>query len=131
MGPLTKRQKRARLQLVGSTNGRFRKLPRKEEPSIITSTEIANDAEITVNIEQQDDSETLETMELTKVSETTKVTKETLQASFPIQWNQNNDISSRGKYWGVSRTVKYYRDKQASKKKNGSHEITDFFIKST
>ncbi|KAI7852886.1 hypothetical protein BDC45DRAFT_570784 [Circinella umbellata] len=129
MGPLTKRQKRARLQLVGSTNGRFRKLPRKEEP--IIPCEISNDVEITVKEQQDDDSEILKTKELTKVSETTKVTKETIQASFPIQWNENTDIPSRGKYWGDSRTIKYYRDKQASKKKNGSYEITDFFKKST
>lgn len=124
MPSLTKRQKRARQQLKNSVNGRFQKLIRIEESN---SIEISNDSEITTG--EQDDLEILATPEVTEPIEMTKVTKEAVQPHFPIEWNQSKYTSSRGKYWGTSRTSKYCRDNQAAKKKKGSHEITDFFNK--
>lgn len=124
MSPLTKRQKRARQQLKNSPNGRFQKIIRIEESN---STKVSNDSGITTGA--QDDLEILATSEVTEPIEMTNVIKEAVQPRFPIKWSQNKCTSSRGKYWGTSRNSKYYRDNQASKKKRGSHEITDFFNK--
>ncbi|KAG2216151.1 hypothetical protein INT45_008911 [Circinella minor] len=122
MGPLTKQQKRVREQLKYSTNGRFTKLPHTEE---INVTDISSNSEISV----ENDFEIFTALEVEEEREVAKVIKEDLKPSFPIKWNESEASSSRGKYWGNSRTIKYYREEQALKKKKGSHKITDFFKK--
>ncbi|KAG2207326.1 hypothetical protein INT45_012432 [Circinella minor] len=122
MGPLTKQQKRVREQLKYSTNGRFTKLPRTEENNV---TETSNNSEIPL----EDDFQILATLEVDEAPELDEVIIEDPKPIFPIKWDKSDNISSRGKYWGNSRNIKYYREEQALKKKEGSHEITDFFKK--
>ncbi|KAG2226938.1 hypothetical protein INT45_010217 [Circinella minor] len=122
MGPLTKRQKRAHEQLKNSTDGRFKKLACIEENNV---TNVSNNSEISV----EDDFEILAGLEVEEAPEVDGVLEEESKPSFPIKWKESEATSSRGKYWGTSRTVKYYDNKQALKKKKGSHEITDFFKK--
>ncbi|KAG2216159.1 hypothetical protein INT45_008919, partial [Circinella minor] len=122
MGPLTKKQKRAHEQLKNSTDGRFKKLARTIEHNI---TNVFNNSEISV----EDDFQILAAFEVEEAPEIDEVLEKDSKPSFPIKWRESEATSSRGKYWGTSRTVKYYHDKQALKKKKGSHEITDFFKK--
>ena len=122
MGPLTKQQKRVREQLKYSTNGRFTKLPRTEENNV---TETSNNSEIPL----EDDFQILATLEVDEAPELDEVIIEDPKPIFPIKWDKSDNISSHGKYWGNSRNIKYYREEQALKKKEGSHEITDFFKK--
>ncbi|KAG2216239.1 hypothetical protein INT45_002781 [Circinella minor] len=122
MGPLTKKQKHAREQLKNSTDGCFKKLARTEEHII---TNVSNNLEISV----EDDFQILAALEVEEIPEVDEVLEEDSKPSFPIKWKESEAKSSRGKYWGTSRTVKYYHDKQALKKKKGRHEITDFFKK--
>ncbi|KAG2218004.1 hypothetical protein INT45_001547, partial [Circinella minor] len=112
MGPLTKQQKRVREQLKNSTNGRFTKLSRTEENN---QPEILDDSETTV----EDDFEILATLEVTEATESAEVIRENSKPIFPIKWNESEATSSRGKYWGNSKNIKYYREEQALKKKKG------------
>ena len=122
MGPLTKQQKRVREQLKNSTNGRFTKLVRTEENN---EHEILDDSETTV----EDDFEILAALEVSEAIEPAEVIRDNTKPIYPIKWNESEASSSRGKYWGNSKNIKYYREEQALKKKKGSHEITDFFKK--
>ncbi|KAI7846884.1 hypothetical protein BDC45DRAFT_542421 [Circinella umbellata] len=112
MGPLTKQQKRVREQLKNSTNGRFTKLARTEEDNV---TNVSNNSEISV----EDDFEILAGLEVEEAPELEEVLEEDSKPSFPIKWKESEATSSRGKYWGTSRTLKYYHHKQALKKKEG------------
>ena len=76
MGPLTKKQKRAREQLKNSTEDDF---------EILAALEVEEAPEV-------DD----------------EVIEEDLKPSFPIKWKDSEATTSRAKYWGTSRTVKYY-----------------------
>ena len=106
MGGLNKRQKRAREQQKDSKYNRFQKVARIEEDVINVTEENSNDFEVLAE---------LQSVEITPTS------------PIPIKYNKELEAGSRGKYWGNSRTVKYYREKQANEKKKGSMEITAFF----
>ena len=122
MGPLTKKQKCAREQLKNSNDGRFKKLAHREENNV---TEISNNSEIP----PEDDFEILAILEVDEEPELADIIVEDPKPIFPIKWDKSDNTSSRGKYWGNSRNIKYYREEQALKKKKGSYEITDFFKK--
>ena len=122
MGPLTKKQKRACEQLKHSNDGRFKKLACREENNV---PEISNNSEIP----PEDDFQILATLEVDEEPELEDIIVEDPKPIFPIKWDKSDNTSSRGKYWGNSRNIKYYREEQALKKKKGSHKITDFFKK--
>ncbi|KAG2214628.1 hypothetical protein INT45_003980 [Circinella minor] len=105
MGALNKRQKRAREQQKNSKNNRFQKVARIEE-------------DVNVTEEDSNDFEALAELQSVEI---------TLPSPIPIKYNKEVEAGSRGKYWGNSRTVKYYHEKQANEKKKGSMEITAFF----
>ncbi|KAG2213283.1 hypothetical protein INT45_008737 [Circinella minor] len=48
-------------------------------------------------------------------------------STIPIKYNKEVEAASHGKYWGNSKNIKYYHEKQAKEKKKGSMEITAFF----
>ena len=103
MPPRTKRQKLAHKQKAGSAGGRFGTVPRANEtslPSPIDESEV-NDFEI---LEEAPENPT-----------------------FNIEWNDNAEPRSRGKYWGNGVSTKYNRAKRAAEKAKGSHPITKFF----
>ena len=105
MGGLNKRQKRAREQQKDSKYNRFQKVARIKE-------------DVTVTEENSNDFEVLAELQSVEITPTSPI---------PIKYNKELEAGSRGKYWGNSRTVKYYHEKQANEKKKGSIEISAFF----
>ena len=56
-----------------------------------------------------------------------QLSETTTMYSIPIKYNKEAEAGSRGRYWGNSRNIKYYRENQAKEKKKGSREITAYF----